>query len=215
MVITWAGLSCFIIEGETATVVFDPFHPTMGRKLPKVSADAVIMSANDDAHGYAAGIGKKGEVLRVMSGPGEYEVKDVMIYGVRVHSANTSHEKQNESVIYKIHMDGMHLVHLGGLFFPLENSQLDHLEKTDIMCIPVGGGKYLDGKTATELVNRIEPRIVIPCCFAVPGMTSGVKSTGEFCKEIGICPKESIDKLKIQKKDLPAEETRVVLLTPR
>jgi L-ascorbate metabolism protein UlaG (beta-lactamase superfamily) len=78
--------------------------------------------------------------------------------------------------------------------------------------IPVGGTYTINAKQAVELINQIEPRLVIPMHYKVPGLKIKLEGVDSFCQEIGVCPTERLDKLKINKRDLPTEETRVVLM---
>lgn len=210
MNITWLGLACFKIEGSSATIVIDPYGEEAGLKLPRLAADIVISSKDDDYHGNISAVAKKEDSYKIINGPGEYEAKDVLIYGISMESESGSEKER--TVIYKIQIDGITIVHLGALPFVLADSQLDHLDKTDILMIGVGGGNYIKGKDAAELVNQIEPRVVIPMLYKTKGVKGGLSDLSDFCKVIGICPKETLPKYKIAKKDLPSDETKVVLL---
>ena len=64
---------------------------------------------------------------------------------------------------------------------------------------------------AVEVVNLIEPRIVIPMHYKIEGLNLDIKGADEFIKEMGL-KAEKIDVLKIDKKSLPQEETRLVVL---
>lgn len=211
MIFTWAGYACFKIEGNSAAIVLDPFDNQAGQ-FPKTLADIVISTKADSYHGNTSMIQPKSDGIKIITGPGEYEVKDVLIYGMELWRENGVKLEAREAVIYKIQFEGLQIVHLGALSFAPSNSQLNYLEKTDILLIPVGGGRYLRAKAATELINQIEPRIVIPTCYKTPGIQENLSPLNDFCKEIGICPKVAIKKYKIVKKDLPADTTEVVIL---
>lgn len=211
MIFTWAGYACFKIEGNSATFVLDPFDDQAGQ-FPKTAADIVISTKTDSYHGNTTAIQPKSAGIKIITGPGEYEVKDVLIYGMELWPENGVKSEARKAIIYKIQFEGVQIVQLGALSFSLSASQLDHFEKTDILLIPVGGGRYLGSKAATELINQIDPRVVIPMCYKVPGMKEDLSPLNDFCKEIGICPKETIKKYKIAKKDLPTDTTEVVIL---
>jgi len=63
-----------------------------------------------------------------------------------------------------------------------------------------------------EIINEIEPRIVIPMHYKIPGLKVDVESADKFLKEMGASKAEKMAKLKISKKDLPQEEMKVILL---
>lgn len=212
MIFTWAGFACFKIEGNSASVATDPFSNSTGRKLPKILVDIVLSSKADEYHGNVSGVIKKGDDIMVISGAGEYEVKDVLIYGIEAKNNNDGGKKQDSgSIIYKVQMDGLNIVFLGDLGFELEEDQLNSLGSADILMVSVGGGRYLTPKKAAELVSKIEPRVVIPMCYKAPSIKEALASVNDFCKELGASAKETVTKYKITKKDLPADQTQVVV----
>lgn len=111
-------------------------------------------------------------------------------------------------------LDDLTVCHLSDIDRPLDERELDALGRIDILLLPVGGGSTLDGVLATEVLNQIEPRIVIPMQYALSGLKTTSAGVEGFLKEYGIKNPEKMDKLKIQKRDLPSEETRVTLLDP-
>jgi L-ascorbate metabolism protein UlaG (beta-lactamase superfamily) len=79
MDITWYGLSCFRIREGGVTVVCDPYDKSVGPALAKVRADIVTVSHDRAGHNAVERV--TGEP-KVLTGPGEYEVKNVFITGV-------------------------------------------------------------------------------------------------------------------------------------
>ena len=61
-------------------------------------------------------------------------------------------------------------------------------------------------------INEIEPRIVIPMCYKIPKLDIKVEGAEKFLKAIGAHDVAAVDKLTIKKKDLPQEETKVILM---
>jgi L-ascorbate metabolism protein UlaG (beta-lactamase superfamily) len=78
--------------------------------------------------------------------------------------------------------------------------------------IPVGGNYTLDAKRAVEVISQIEPRIVIPMHYRHPDLKFELDDLDKFVKELGLKPTYE-EKLKISKKDLPAEEMELVILS--
>ena len=71
----------------------------------------------------------------------------------------------------------------------------------------------IGGEAAAAITNRIEPKIVIPMHFAIPGLAAKVAPADVFLKSFGAAAPERLPKLTIRSKELPAEEkTRLVLL---
>ncbi|MBU0648587.1 MBL fold metallo-hydrolase [Patescibacteria group bacterium] len=213
MQITWHGLSCFKIQGkvggEEISIVIDPYQKTTGLKLPRsFSADIVLISENRPEQNNGEGVGGNPFIIKH---PGEFEVRGVFIYGINIFK-NGEVKEGRRPLIYRIELEGIRIAHLGTLYRPLKDEELAALREIDIVTLPVGGGPVISPQQADELVSQIEPRIVIPMYFSVPGVKEKLATVDKFCKEIGICASEKLSKLKINKKDLPQEDMQVITL---
>ena len=213
MIITWLGHSCFKIQNkigpEAVIVATDPFDKSVGLKAPKCEANIVTVSHDHYDHNNVSAI--KGSPF-VIKGAGEYEVKGVFIEGVEAYHDEKAGAERGKNIIYRLDLDGMSVAHLGDLGHTLDAKQLDKLEGTDILLIPVGGVYTIGAKKAVEVVSQIEPRIVIPMHYSVPGLKIKLEGVDKFIKELGIKPTYE-EKLKISKNDLPAEEMELVILS--
>lgn len=216
MQIEWLGQACIKIQtkpgpnGEV-TVIFDPYEPAkVGLKLPKLTSDIVAITHDHFDHNYTAGI--TGDYF-LIEGPGEYEVKQTFIYGIPGFHDNTGGSQRGSITMYVLESEGMLLAHLGDLGqTELTDEQIEQLEGVDILIIPVGGVYTIDAKQAVNIISQIEPRIVIPIHYAIPGLKIKLDPLDKFLKIMGVKSSEVIDKYKITKKDLPSEETKVVVL---
>ena len=212
MLITWFGHSCFRIQDKTGpdgiTVATDPFDKKIGLKAPNFQADIVTVSHDHYDHNNAKSL--RGDPY-VIDGAGEYDVKGVLVDGVQSYHDNQSGKERGKNIIFRIEMDGIIVTHLGDLGTELDDKQRGKLSGTDILLIPVGGNYTIDAKKAVEVVSQIEPRIVIPMHYKVPGLTVDIAGVDKFVKELGLKPTEE-DRLKISKRDLPSEDMELVIL---
>lgn len=218
MTISWYGHACVKIVVKTrqeVTIVIDPFERSaVGLGAPRGKTDVIATSFHHSAHS----VDGAPEGVFLIKGPGEYETKGVFIHGiVGWHDA----KKTKPVTLYRIEAEGMALAHLGSCGqSELTNEQLDGLGDIDIVCAPVGGdyaiGKEkfesLDAESAQRVVNQIEPRIVIPMVFSVPGLSFEVGGAEKFLKVMGAGKLEELDKISIKKKDVNPEGTKVALL---
>lgn len=214
----WHGLSCFSIEARNgdscANLVTDPFGPETGLKLPRnLSGDVVTVSHEHPSHDFLDGVKTVGEKkLFVIKTPGEYEVGGLFIYGVSApHDAKEGKER-GMTTLYRYEVGDLSVAHLGDLGTGILDAQREALEDIDILLIPVGGETVLSAKAAVEIVTQLSPRIVIPMHYAVPGLKAKSDPVEKFLKEIAASNPERVAKFKAIKKDLPAEETKVVVL---
>ncbi|MEK7139212.1 MAG: MBL fold metallo-hydrolase [Patescibacteria group bacterium] len=213
MQLTWLGQSCFKIEtkgnGESVTVVIDPFGDDIGLTMPKIKADIALISHDHFDHNNLDAL--KGEPF-VIRGSGEYEVKQVVVYGVPTWHDDKNGAERGPNTCFRIDAEDLTVVHLGDLGHALTDQQLDLLEGADILLIPVGGTYTLNAKQASEVVSQIEPRLVIPMHYAIPGLKIDLDAVTPFLKEMGVPKAASVDKLKVTKKELQAEDLHVVVL---
>jgi len=217
MNIYWYGQSCFKLEGEKTTVITDPFNNQYGLKVPRLAADLVTVSHNHLDHNNVEGVKGISEAKPfVISGPGEYDYKNVFVYGVSAYHDDQQGAERGTNTMYRLEIDGIRIGHLGDLGHPLTNGMTEKMEGLDILLIPVGGTYTINAKQATELISQLEPRIVIPMHYHLPDLKVKHKldDISVFCKEIGVCPKEKINKYKITKKDLPQNDLQIIVLEP-
>jgi len=206
MIINWFGQGCFKIEGKEAIVITDPYSNKTGLRLPRLKADIVTVS--HDQEGTEAAKNIKEEPF-IIDQPGEYELKNVLVWGVPL--VKNGQTKPENNIIFSLNIDGIKIAHLGRLNHDIADEKLESLGEVDILMIPVGGNYTLGTKAAAKLISQIEPRLVLPMHYKIPGLKIKVDSIKNFCQEMG-AKEEYLDKLKISKKDLPHEETEVILL---
>jgi L-ascorbate metabolism protein UlaG (beta-lactamase superfamily) len=217
MNITWHGQSCFKIEekikGQLVTVVTDPYeNEATGLRLPKMKAEIVTVSHDHDDHNnYGSILPVDSEQPKLIDRPGEYEANGVFVAGIGAYHDKKSGEELGKSVMYKMDIGGIKLLHLGDLGTTLSDAQLEKIDDVDVLFVPVGGKYTIDAKEAAEVVRQVEPRIVIPMHYSIPGLKYDIESVDKFKKEMGNNAEE-VSKLKISKKDLPQEEIKLVIL---
>lgn len=207
MIITWYGQSCFKITGKNVIVVTDPFDAKIGLKPPRIEADIITVTHSHYDHNNTDAI--KGEPI-IIDGPGEYSVKGAEIKGVPSYHDKNQGKERGLNTIYTIEVDGIKICHLGDLGQILSDEQIDKIGSVDILLIPVGGVYTINTEDAIEVINQIEPRIVIPMHYKVEGLNIELDKIDKFAKEMG--NGKRVPKLVIKKKDLPSGETEVIIM---
>ncbi len=211
MGITWYGHACFRLRDRAATVVTDPYDKSLGLPLPRLKADIVTISHNSAHHNYVEGVK---DVVRVIDSPGEYEIKEVFITGIRLTSAKKNNETPYQNNVFVVYMEDIAICHLGDLNHIPTQQQVEDLGSIDVLMIPVGGKKALNAAQAAEVISLIEPYIVIPMHYSLPGLAIELDPVSKFLKEMGVANTEAVGTLKLTKTSLP-EETQLVLLEPK
>lgn len=210
MDIIWYGQACFKLKGKNAQVLIDPFSEEfIGLKLPKdLSCDLLINTHDHPDHNNFAAI--PDSPIKI-TGPGAYEIKGIAVTGVSVYHDKKQGEERGRNTIYNIEIDGVNVVHLGDLGHELTESQLDELGPSDILLIPVGGVYTIDAKDASTVVSQIEPKIIIPMHYSLPGLKAELAPVENFLKEMGVENTAPLPKLSISRDKLPDEMEVVVL----
>lgn len=203
MYISWLGQSCFKIQSKDTTLITDPIGKQNGLRAPRLGNVNIVTISRKDVDITKA----KTEAL-VIDTPGEYEMKQVFIQGIPVSQNQT----KETLTIFWIEAENITIGHLGPLAVPPSDEELEKLEGLDILLVPVGGHSVLDAKKASQVISQIEPRITIPMYYKLPGIKEKLDTVDEFCKEMGIKSSEKIDRLRIQRKDLPQEEMKIIVL---
>jgi L-ascorbate metabolism protein UlaG (beta-lactamase superfamily) len=214
MEIKHIGHSCFEIKSKNVTIVTDPYSEDVGLKLPKLKADIVTVSHDHFDHNNSSAVdGVSAEKKPfVINNPGGYEIQGVLIEGISTFHDGEEGKKRGVNTVYDIKLEGITFCHLGDLGADLTEEQIEELDGVDVLFVPVGGSDVtLDAEGAVKIVNKIEPRIIIPMHYEVDGLKLNLASVDKFIKEIGLTA-EKLDSLKIDKKDLPVEGMRLVIL---
>lgn len=213
MYIYWLGHSCFKmqekINSETVTIVTDPYDKKIGLKMPKVEADIVTQSHDHYDHNNLDAV--KGDPF-VIKTAGEFDIKGIAIDGIEAYHDQKEGAERGKNIIFRFEIDNISIVHLGDLGQDLDDKQLGKIANPDILMIPVGGNYTINAKKAVEIISQIEPRIVIPMHYSVKDLSIEIDGVDKFIKELGLKPRYE-EKLKISKKDLPQEETELVILS--
>ncbi|MEK7616409.1 MAG: MBL fold metallo-hydrolase [Patescibacteria group bacterium] len=210
MTVTWYGQACFRLEGKDTRVLIDPFEGKIGLRAPRINDQIICVTHEHYDHNNVEGASPE---TFVICGPGEYEKSSVQIVGVGSYHDNNHGADRGLNTIYVIKFEDITLCHLGDLGqSELSDEQIETIGGVDILFVPVGGTYTIDGKQAVGIVKQIEPKIIIPMHYKVPGLNIDLDGPNTFLKEIAIKPEE-VESFKIQSKNLPQEEMRLITFT--
>ncbi len=217
MEITWYGRTCVRLKGRDAVVVADAYQAVVGPTGRGITGDIATYSHPDDEPLKKAK-GKRSrdgltllptslEAAFVLDGPGEYEVKDVLLTGVRTYRDDRKGTERGRGTAFVVELDGLHTIHLGDVGHLLTEEKLGDIGSVDIACVPVGGA--LSATKAAELVAQLDPKIVVamPVC---PEEADCAEALAKFFHEMGGEPTPQ-PKLSVSFSTLPQETTTVVL----
>lgn len=214
MEITWLGHSCFRLRGREGVVLTDPFAKSVGYSLGRVAADAVTLSHAHPNHNNAAGVNSSEGAPVVLDGPGEYEVKGIVITGLRTYHDAEGGKLRGKNTAFLIEMEGVVVCHLGDLGHVLTAAQVEAMSKVDVLFVPVGGYTTINAAQAAEVISLIEPKVVIPMHYRTPGGPPELEPIDRFLRQMGVPSVEPQPRLTASAGNLP-EVTQVVVLESR
>jgi L-ascorbate metabolism protein UlaG (beta-lactamase superfamily) len=218
MELTWYGRTCVRMRGKDAVVVTDAYQSVVGPTGRGINGDIVTFSHPDDsplpkARGRASRDGttllpSSLEDAFCLDGPGEYEVKDVLIAGIRTYRDEQKGAQRGRNVAFVAELDGVHVIHLGDIGHLLTEEKLTDIGPVDVVCVPVGGA--LSATKAAELVAQLEGKVVVPMPVCADGESD--EALAKFFHEMGVSAAPAPQaKLSLMPSSLPAEVTTVVL----
>jgi L-ascorbate metabolism protein UlaG (beta-lactamase superfamily) len=218
MEITWYGRTCFRLRGKDAVVVTDPYRSLVGPTGRGLTGDIVTFSRPDPqtvAPKPRDRVSRDGITLLpssledafILDGPGEYEVRHVLVTGVRTYRDDHRGAERGRQVAFAVELDGIHTIHLGDIGHLLTEEKLADIGSVDVACVPVGGS--LSATKTAELVAQLDPRIVVPMTIA-EDEAAGAEAMKRFLHEMSAEPVVQA-RLSVTPSGLPGETTTILL----
>ena len=156
-----------------------------------------------------AAVGGNPEVVREAT-----KVKGITFRGIPTYHDDADGSKRGNTTIFCFEMDGMVVFHLGDLGHPLSAQQIKEIGKVDILLIPVGGNFTIDAKVATEVCNKLAPRVVIPMHYRNERCPDfPVSGVDDFLNGKAVVSRQEISEVDIMEVNLP-DTTRIITLQP-
>lgn len=216
MELTWYGLGCFrIVERGLPALVTDPFsEEDSGLVLPRSRADVVTSSSVSDEPQDVRWKGLRGSP-RTLAGPGEYEIGGLFVTGVATYRDQKRGGEMGQNAVYSINVNGVVVCHLGELGHTPTQTQVEAMGAVNVLLMPVGIPDGLSPAMASEIVSLVEPDIVVPMNFEIPGLRVKRNPVDRFLKEMGMSWGTPMQSLKVIPSASGVEETQIVLLEPQ
>ena len=211
MIITYFGEQFFKIGQGEMVLAFNPVSKTAKSDVSAhFGSDIAFVTTNHSLFNGVEQLSHGERMPFVISGPGDYEVKDVFVKGMMSNASISG--KNFINTIYSFTLDNIKVAFLGALAdSEISKEAQEVIDSPDILFIPIGGKNVskevslLDAKSAAKLALLFEPKLIIP-------MSYDDSSLKMFLKELGEDKAEVVDKLTLKLKDLDGKEGEVIIL---
>jgi len=206
MIITYFGKQFFKIGQGEMTIAFNPVSKNSKSGVSAhFGADIALITINHPDYNGIEQLSHGERSPFIISGPGDYEVKEIFIKGAMSNALLGG--KKYINTIYSLSVDGISIVFLGALSdSEFSKETRETIDGPDIVFVPVGGKGLLDAKTSAKLVSSLEPKLIIP-------MDYDDTTLRVFLKEMGEEKAEITEKLTLKRKDLDGKDGEVIVLS--
>ncbi|MCD4785830.1 MAG: MBL fold metallo-hydrolase [Candidatus Eremiobacteraeota bacterium] len=184
MKIRYIGHSCFLFTSDAGIkLLIDPFDEKTMAGSPNLTVDAVLMSHGHADHFNFSMVSGSTEVI---FGAGRHDAGGVIVQGHLADHGSCNGEWLGNVICYGFQMDGVNILHLSDIGEVPCDSEIKEIGHVDVLFIPVGGHFTIGPEKAAEIIEKINPSIVIPMHFSQPGLDRAdfpIKSVDEFVQD--------------------------------
>jgi len=220
MEITWYGDTCLRLKGREGVVAADAYRSVVGPTGRGLTADIITYSHPDDTpppvrpkgdrlNGHAAGFLRPTSLdpAFILDGPGEYEVHEVLINGVRTFRDDDKGRQRGLNTCFVYELDGLHVAHLGDIGHILDEDGLGEIGSADIVCVPIGSA--LTAAKAAAVATQVDARLIVPMLVGDGEAARG--ALDRFMHEMSVSHPTPVPRLSVTISTVPAETTVVIL----
>jgi hypothetical protein len=207
MIITYFGKEFFKIGQGNLVLAVNPISKDskFSSMASRFGSDIALSTTNHPDYNGFDMVAHGETVPFEISGPGDYEIKDIFIKGIMTETKLG--DKKYINTIYSLSIENISLCFLGAISNEKFSASVrEQIEEPDILFVPIGNNDLISPIEAYKLAVTLEPKIIIP-------MDYDEKTLKAFLKEAGQEKVVPIEKLTIKAKELIGREGEVVVLS--
>jgi L-ascorbate metabolism protein UlaG (beta-lactamase superfamily) len=219
MQVEWYGQSAFRLSTADTTVVIDPFGDMSAMAASRgmqfdyppidgVEADLLLVTHEHIDHNGVESIGGDPTILRSTAGKLESPIGGVT--AVASEHDEAAGTERGPNTIFVFELDGLRVAHFGDFGqSALRDEQAASIGRVDLLILPVGGGPTIGADGAAAIIERLQPRWVVPMHYRTPRI--GFLETEEAFLEL-MRNVERISGPVFDTADLPVEDAPVAVV---
>ncbi len=204
MKVKYLAHASFLLEtNDGVRIIIDPYEPggfegKVRYKPINNPCDIVLISHEHSDHNYTQDIPGSPTIVKETTTVSGIDFKGVFTY----HDETKGSERGNNNV-FVFTADGTTFCHLGDLGHLLTPEHKSQIGKIDVLFVPVGGAYTIGAEEGTQIVNFLEPKLVIPMHYKTSSIDFPIVKIDEFINN-----KPRVKKLEISTTEiiLPSEQ---------
>ena len=164
------GHSCYLLKGNSVSVVIDPYRnrSVPNLKLPRVQANYVFCSHNHYDHDAK-------NLITIVPTSEELKVKKVVV----PHDHHNG-EHRGLNTMHFFDIDGYRILHTGDLGCIPSKEVLEQMKNVDILLAPINGYYTISAKELKEIMDIVNPKVTIPMHYFKKDRNSGYPDGGQI-----------------------------------
>lgn len=181
MQVRWYGQSAFRLVAEGKTVFIDPFGdfgPQMAARgmrfdypaIGDVTADLLLITHEHGDHNAVEVIKGAPQVIRSTAGTLDSPVGTVV--AIASEHDDVAGTRRGPNSIFCFSLGGLRICHFGDFGqLELRAEQAEAAGRPDLLFVPVGGGPTAGAQGAAAIVERLQPKWVVPMHYRTPAIS--------------------------------------------
>ena len=158
------GHSQFLIKGNDKSILINPFKAvgcaSQFRESLNIEKDLILASSRLADEGY-----NPNNDLMFFE-PGTYEYDNLIFNGISVPHDRLNGRRYGNATVWTWNQSDFKIVHMGGAAGDITFEDQIIINRPDILFISIGGGiKSYSGKEALNIVEILNPKIIVPVHF--------------------------------------------------
>ena len=158
------GHSQFLIKGNGKSILINPFKAvgcaSQFKESLNIEKDLILASSRLADEGY-----NPNDDLMFVE-PGTYEYNDLIFNGISIPHDRLNGRRYGNATVWTWNQSDFKIVHMGGAAGDITFEDQIIINRPDILFISIGGGiKSYSGKEALNIVEILNPKIIVPVHF--------------------------------------------------
>jgi L-ascorbate metabolism protein UlaG (beta-lactamase superfamily) len=215
MQVEWYGQSAFRLSTSETTVAIDPFAGMSAMAASRgmqfdypaidgLTAELLLVTHEHIDHNGVEVVGGDPAILRSTAGMLESPIGGITaIASEHDEAAGT---ERGPNTIFVFELDGIRVCHFGDFGqSALRDEQAAAIGSVDLLFLPVGGGPTAGASQAAAIVERLQPRWVVPMHYRTPriGFLETEEAFLELMRNVERLPGPIFDTAELSVEDVP------------